>query len=70
MKEVYPVKLLSPNQVAEITGLPYAKALTVIKSLAYTSIDHNYYISESKLREFLSQDCAVELSTTKEECKL
>lgn len=50
--------------------VPYAKALTVIKSLAYTRIDHNYYISESKLREFLSQDCAVELSTTKEECKL
>ena len=58
MKEVYPVKLLSPNQVAEITGLPYAKALTVIKSLAYTRIDHNYYISESKLREFLSMTTA------------
>lgn len=61
------MKLLSPNQVAEVTGLPYAKALTIIKSLAYTRIDHNYYISESKLREFLQQDCAVELINTKEE---
>ena len=61
------MKLLSPSQVAEVTGLPYTKALTVIKSLAYTRIDHNYYISETKLREFLSQDCIVELITTKEE---
>ena len=61
------MRLLSPNQVAEVTGLPYTKALTVIKSLAYTRIDHNYYISETKLREFLSQDCVVELRNTKEE---
>lgn len=64
------MKLLSPNQVAEITGLPYHKALTVIKSLAYTRIDHNYYISENKLRAFLSQDYAMELRTTKEEAEL
>ena len=61
------MKLLSPNQVSEVTGLPYTKALTVIKSLAYTRIDHNYYISETKLREFLQQDCIVELVTTKED---
>lgn len=61
------MKLLSPNQVAGITGLPYTKALTIIKSLAYTRIDHNYYISETKLREFLQQDCIVELRTTKED---
>lgn len=61
------MKFLSPNQVAEITGLPYTKALTVIKSLAYTRIDHNYYISESKLRAFMQQDCIVELRTTKED---
>lgn len=61
------MKLLSPGQVAEVTGLPYTKALTVIKSLAYTRIDHNYYISETKLKEFLQQDCVVELITTKEE---
>lgn len=64
------MRLLSPNQVAEITGLPYTKALTIIKSLAYTRIDHNYYISESKFKAFLSQDCAVELTTEKEESKL
>ena len=61
------MKFLSPNQVAEVTGLPYTKALTVIKSLAYTRIDHNYYISESKLRAFMQQDCIVELRTTKED---
>lgn len=61
------MKLLSPTQVAEITGLPYTKALTVIKSLAYIRIDHNYYIYDSKLEAFLSQDCAIELKTTKEE---
>ena len=61
------MKFLSPNQVAEITGLPYTKALTMIKSLAYTRIDHNYYISESKLRAFMQQDCIVELRTTKED---
>lgn len=61
------MKLLSPNQVAEVTGLPYTKALAVIKSLAYIRIDHNYYISETKLREFLQQDCIVELRTTKED---
>ncbi len=61
------MKFLSPNQVAEITGLPYTKALTIIKSLAYTRIDHNYYISESKLRAFMQQDCIVELRTTKED---
>lgn len=64
------MKLLSPGQVAEVTGLPYTKALTVIKSLAYTRIDHNYYISETKLREFLEQDCIVELRTTKEDDEL
>lgn len=61
------MKLLSPTQVAEVTGLPYAKALTVIKSLAYTRIDHNYYINESKLKAFLLQEDAVELRSTKEE---
>ena len=70
LKEEISMKLLSPNQVAEITGLPYTKALTVIKSLAYTRIDHNYYISEAKLTDFLQQDCIVELRTTKEEDEL
>lgn len=64
------MKLLSPNQVAKLTGLPYNKALTIIKSLAYVHIDHNYYITETKLRDFLSQDCAMEIRDVKEEPKL
>lgn len=64
------MRLLSPRDVAEITGLPYAKALAIIKGLAYTRIDRNYYLSESKLRDFLAQDCAIELTTTKEENEL
>lgn len=64
------MKLLSPNQVAKLTGLPYHKALTIIKSLAYVHIDHNYYITESKLRAFLEQDCAMEIKDVKEENQL
>ena len=29
------MKLLSPQQVAELTGLPYEKALALIKQLNY-----------------------------------
>lgn len=57
------MKLLSPKQVADVTGLPYAKALALVKSLAYTRIDHNYYIYDTKLEAFLSEDCAMELRT-------
>ena len=55
-QEVTPMKLLSPQQVAEITGLPYAKALLIIKSTNHIQINNRYYVSESTLRAFLNPD--------------
>lgn len=57
------MKLLSPKQVAEITGLPYGRALCVVKELAYTKIGNCYYISESKLKAYLHSEDATELTT-------
>lgn len=50
------MKLLSPYQVAEITGLPYAKALLLIKSANHIQINNRYYVSETTLRAFLTPD--------------
>lgn len=50
------MKMLSPYQVAEITGLPYAKALLLIKSANHIQINNRYYISETTLRAFLNPD--------------
>lgn len=57
------MKLLSPKQVAQITGLPYSKALAVVKEFAYTKIDNCYYITESKLKAYLHSEDATELTT-------
>ena len=48
------MKLLSTYQVAEITGLPYAKALFLIKSMNHIQIGNRYYVSEDTLRAFLT----------------
>ena len=53
------MKLLSPQEVAELTGLPYAKALLVIKSANHIQIGNRYYISEDMLRAFLNPDTAI-----------
>ena len=50
------MRMLSPYQVAEITGLPYAKALLLIKSANHIQINNRYYISETTLRAFLNPD--------------
>ena len=55
------MKLLTPYDVAELTGLPYAKALTLVKSIAYKRIDRRYYVTEKTLMDFLSQEDAVEI---------
>ena len=54
-------KLLTPKDVAELTGLPYAKALTLVKAMAYKRIERRYYVSEKILMDFLSQEEAVEI---------
>ena len=56
------MKLLSPHDVAAMTGLPYAKALLLIKGMAYIRIDHRYYVSEANLNAFLTQTEAIEIT--------
>ena len=60
------MKLLSPYDIAEQTGLPYAKALTLIKAMAYIRIANRYYVSEATFHAFLTQDSAVEIIDTDE----
>ena len=55
------MKLLSAYEVAEYTGLPYAKALLLIKAMPYIRIAKRYYISEKTLNAYLSQNKAVEI---------
>ena len=50
------MKMLTPYQVAEITGLPYAKSLLLIKSTNHIQINNRYYVSETTLRKFLNPD--------------
>lgn len=58
------MKLLSPQEVAEYTGLPYAKALLLIKSMPYLRIGKCYYVSEKALGAYLNQNKAVEIMDT------
>ena len=53
------MKLLSPKDVAQITGLPYSKALLVIKSANHVQINNRYYITEKVLHDLLNHDGAI-----------
>ncbi len=55
------MKMLTPNDVAAVTGLPYAKALLLVKSASHIQIGNRYYISETNLRSFLTQAEAIEI---------
>ena len=48
--------MLTPYDVARITGLPYAKALLLIKSTNHIQINNRYYVSETTLKAFLNPD--------------
>lgn len=61
------MKLLSPYEIAEQTGLPYAKALMLIKAMAYIRIANRYYVSEANFNAFLTQESAIEIIDTDEE---
>lgn len=61
------MRLLSPYQVAEITGLPYAKALLLIKSANHIQINNRYYVSETTLRAFLNPDTPMLIEEDDEE---
>lgn len=55
------MKLLCPQQVAELTGLPYAKALLLIKNANHVQIDNRYYVLDSVLEEFLRPDTPIKI---------
>lgn len=63
-QEDQPMKLLSPKEVAALTGLPYIKALALVKSTNHIQIDNRYYVAESVLRAFLNPDTALKITTT------
>ena len=48
------MKMLTPYDVAAMTGLSYAKALLLIKSMNHIQIGNRYYVSEDTLRAFLT----------------
>lgn len=58
------MKLLCPAEVAELTGLPYAKALMLMKGMPYIRMGNRYYVSDINLNAFLTQDTAVEIFNT------
>lgn len=56
------MKLLTTQQVAELTGLPYSKALLLIKNTNFIQMGSRYYVSEATLNAFLTQDEAIKLT--------
>ena len=50
------MRMLTPYEVMEITGLNYRNALLLIKSANHIQINNRYYISETSLRAFLNPD--------------
>lgn len=61
------MRLLTPYDVARITGLTYAKALLLIKSTNHIQINNRYYVSESTLRAFLNPDTPILIESEEEE---
>ena len=61
------MKLLSPQQVAELTGLPYGKALALIKQMNHIQIDRRYYVSEDTLKAFLNPSEPMLVTTREQE---
>ena len=53
------MRLLTPKEVAELTGLPYAKALKLVKCANHVQIGNCYYISETALRTITNPDTAI-----------
>ena len=53
------MKVLTPYDVAEITGLSYAKALLIVKAAKHIQINNRYYVSETSLRAFLNPETPI-----------
>lgn len=60
------MKMLTPYEVAAVTGLPYAKALLLIKSTNHIQINNRYYVSETTLKAFLNPDTPILIEEEKE----
>ena len=56
------MKLLTPNQIAEMTGLPYGKALALIKDLNHIQINNRYYVAENVFEAFLQPSEAIKVT--------
>ena len=56
------MKMLSTYDVAELTGLPYSKALLLIKNTNYIQMGNRYYVSETTLKAFLNPDGAIQIT--------
>lgn len=56
------MKMLSTYDVAELTGLPYSKALLLIKNTNYIQMGNRYYVSETTLEAFLNPDGAIQIT--------
>ena len=63
------VRMLTPYDVKEITGLTYARALLLIKSTNHIQINNRYYVSESTLRAFLTPDTPILIESEEEKEK-
>ena len=56
------MKMLTTQQVAELTGLPYSKALLLIKNTNHIQMGNRYYVSEATLKAFLNPDGAIKIT--------
>ena len=60
------MRMLTPYDVAEITGLNYRNALLIIKAAKHIQVNNRYYISETSLRAFLNPDTPILIEEAKE----
>lgn len=56
------MRMLSTYDVAELTGLPYSKALLLIKNTNHIQMGNRYYVSEATLKAFLNPDGAIKIT--------
>ena len=63
------MRMLTPYDVKEMTGLTYARALLLIKSTNHIQINNRYYVPESTLRAFLTQSVPILIESEEEKEK-
>lgn len=55
------MRLLSPYQVMERTGLTYSKSLLIVKAGRHVQIGNRYFISETALKEILNPTTPIQI---------